>query len=330
MPMPNAIQIPHTHIPGNHCGSTALSDLARFHGLPWSEAMCFGLGSGLGLFYGKIPGMSPTRLVHVRSGGFEEQFFKRIGDHFAWQFGPDPLETEAQLKAALAAGYPAIVLSNIKYLPYYNTETSFPGHLIAVWGYDDAKQAFSVSDTERPELQTVPYEAMRKARYARNHPLQHSGHMYAPASLTAPADLDARIQAAIVDNAQKLNQPNNPMSGLGALNKWLADLDDWQNDKDWQWSARFTYQIIEKRGTGGGGFRKMYGEFLAEAEARLPQLKALGLAAAMRRSASAWTDLALTLKATSENERPEFGGVRNKLEIVGEAERAYIDLVEKL
>lgn len=286
--------------------------------------MCFGLGSGLGLFYGKIPGMSPTRLVHVRSGGFEEQFFKRIGDHFAWQFGPDEAETELQLKTALAQGRPAIVLSNIKHLPYYNTDTSFPGHLIAVWGYDDTRQEFFVSDTERPGLQVVPYAAMRKARYARNHPLQHSGHMYAPATLKEPSDLNERILAAIVDNAQKLNQPNNPLSGLGALNKWIADLDDWANDKDWQWSARFTYQIIEKRGTGGGGFRKMYADFLTEAEARLPKLQPLGLSSKMRQSAAAWTALALALKAASERQVFDFAEVGSKLEAVDQAERAYI------
>lgn len=322
--------IPHTHQPGNHCGSTALADLARFHGLPWSEAMCFGLGGGLGLFYGKVPGMSPTRLVHVRSSGFESRFFERIGAPADWQFDDDPTVTERHLREALAAGRPAILLSNIKYLPYYNTDTSFPGHLIAAWGYDDARGVFFVSDTERHELQDVPYEAMRKARYARNHPLQHSGHMVAPVSLVEPADLDERIVAAIVDNAKLLANEANPLTGLGALKRWLDDLDDWANDADWQWSARFTYQIIEKRGTGGGGFRKMYAEFLDEAEARLPHVRRAGLANMMRQAATAWTDAAITLKAASEREHPEFSATRAALANVYAAERQYISAARRI
>ena len=34
--------------------------------------------------------------------------------------------------------------------------------------------------------------------------------------------------------------------------------------EDWQWCARFGYQVIERRGTGGGNFRLMYSRFLAE------------------------------------------------------------------
>src|SRR5579885_1228061 len=57
------------HIPGLHCGSTALRDVVTYYGYNFSEAMCFGLGGGLGFFY--ISG-SPTTLpldrYHVSDG----------------------------------------------------------------------------------------------------------------------------------------------------------------------------------------------------------------------------------------------------------------------
>ena len=37
-----------SHQPGLHCASTALADVMRYQGHPLSEAMCFGLGAGLG------------------------------------------------------------------------------------------------------------------------------------------------------------------------------------------------------------------------------------------------------------------------------------------
>ncbi|MBK7686115.1 MAG: BtrH N-terminal domain-containing protein [Rhodocyclaceae bacterium] len=40
-----------THSAGRHCASSAIRDLLEFNGLDISEAMCFGLGSGLGVPY---------------------------------------------------------------------------------------------------------------------------------------------------------------------------------------------------------------------------------------------------------------------------------------
>ena len=46
---------------------------------------------------------------------------------------------------------------------------------------------------------------------------------------------------------------------------FAAEIADWPREiEDWQWSARFCYQVIERRGTGGGNFRLMYSRFLAE------------------------------------------------------------------
>ena len=63
------------------------------------------------------------------------------------------------------------------------------------------------------------------------------------------------------------------------------------------WCARFGYQVIERRGTGGGAFRLMYSRFLEEAGRPEAPLAA---AAAAR-----WTELAGAFHAASESEDPE-------------------------
>jgi hypothetical protein len=108
---------------------------------------------------------------------------------------------------------------------------------------------------------------------------------------------------------------------------WLAELDAWQDLDDWQWCARFTYQIIEKRGTGGGGFRLMYADFLNEAAAHLPQIAAVELDSQMRRLAAAGTELALSLRQVSEAPAPDFAPVRPHLQAVLAQERAYHERV---
>ena len=66
--------------------------------------------------------------------------------------------------------------------------------------------------------------------------------------------------------------------------------------EDWQWCARFCYQVIERRGTGGGNFRLMYSRFLDEAGRDEAPLAA--------EAAGRWTTLAEHLLAASEADEP--------------------------
>src|SRR5262249_21943102 len=64
--------------------------------------------------------------------------------------------------------------------------------------------------------------------------------------------------------------------------------------EDWRWCARFGYQVIERRGTGGGAFRLMYSRFLEEAGREQAPLAA--------EAASRWTELARAFHAARQSE----------------------------
>ena len=54
--------------------------------------------------------------------------------------------------------------------------------------------------------------------------------------------------------------------GIPALERLAAEVGDWpETVQDPEWCARFLFQVIERRGTGGGNFRLMYSRFLEEA-----------------------------------------------------------------
>ena len=314
--------VQHTHEPGRHCASTAVADLLRYHGIPWGEALCFGIGGGLGIWYAQLPGMSPSRVLHARSMDFERRFFERIGAEFTWQCDDDPVAAESHLKSALAARRPALLLTDLYHLPYYNSKTHFPGHCITAWGYDDERRVFHVSDTEREGLLPVPFEDMRKARVSLQ-PLPHRGDFYAPVTVSAPRHLETIIVDAIVDNARQLMDCEHAYGGIGALERLKADLGDWASLDDWQWTARFMYQIIEKRGTGGGGFRLMYADFLTQAAQRVGRVAELHLPELMLAAGRAWQRLAHTLKALSEQDVPDVAEVDSALRDVINHERRY-------
>ena len=318
------------HTPGRHCGSTGIRDLVNFHGLDFDEPMCFGIGAGLGLWYLKDGRLPATRMIHVRSLDLENQFFSRIGAPFAWRQYDDPDNSGSDLRACLDRGLPAIVQTDIFHLPYYQSSTHFPGHLITVWGYDVQGRVFFVTDTERPDVQAVPFDNMKAARFSGGGIFDLRGNLFAPEALSCPEDLPQVIRRAIAFNSRVLLDEGHEMQGLRALAAWRAELDDWADFDDWQWTARLAYQIIEKRGTGGGGFRLMYRDFLTHAQTHLPGILPPALIDRMALSAASWTDLAAALKTASEKPSPDFKDVNTCLQRVIDNETAFHETAVKL
>lgn len=306
----------HCHRPGRHCGSSAVRDILEFHGLNVTESFCFGLGSGLGITYVELPGKAIPFIVHVRSMGFEEKVFDTLGVPFGWSTYSDQDTASAALEGILTAGRPALLLTDIYHLPYFNSGTHFPGHAIVAWHLRDDGETVLVSDTERPDLLPVPRQNLANARFSLMPPFIHHGNLFAPETLDLVV-VKERVLNAIVHNAKTLREGNRH-SGLQALDTWIEDLPRWRAQSSWKWLLRFAYQVIEKRGTGGGGFRLMYAEFLREAEALIPAIQRLGLPDLMDACAVAWSGLAAVLKEASESDHfPEaelaiaIGNVRN-------------------
>ena len=317
------------HTPGRHCGSTGIRDLVNFHGLDFDEPMCFGIGAGLGLWYLKNGRLPATRMIHVRSLDLENQFFNRIGTAFAWRQYDNPDVSGDDLRACLDRGLPAIVQTDIFHLPYYQSGTHFPGHLITVWGYDDQRRVFFVTDTERPDVQEVPFDNMKAARFSGGGIFDLRGNLFAPDTLSSPDDLPEVIRRAISHNSRVLLDDSHEIQGIRALAAWRAELKDWPDFDDWQWTARLAYQIIEKRGTGGGGFRLMYRDFLDRARTYLPGVITRELIDRMAKAADAWTTLATALKTASEKPSPDFKDVNICLQRVIDNETTFHEAAVK-
>lgn len=309
------------NIPGRHCASSGLRNLASFHGLGWSEALCFGLGAGLGIWF--VKSKNPSRMIHVRSFDLEERFFIQIGQPLSWDRFENASQSEKALIDTLNAGLPAIIQTDICYLPYYNTTTHFPGHVITVWGYDADKQVFFITDTEREDLIEVGFKNIGRARFCGDGFFDVKGNCMAPKKMSPAPDMPRAVAQAILCASKMIMDKAWEFQGILGLENCLKEMDKWKDFKDWQWTARFSYQVLEKRGTGGGGFRLMYADFLDEAGAFLPQVFSLGLPEMMRKTASAWTGLANAFKKASEKDSPDFTNPGKCLEAVIKIETAY-------
>ncbi|MDX6590421.1 MAG: hypothetical protein QOI84_1695 [Solirubrobacterales bacterium] len=307
----------YVHIPGNHCGSTALRNLLAFHGVEVSEEMAFGLGAGAGFYYLAIDGTSPSRWFSGRTARLEESFRELTGAALEMRtFPPGGGEAWEAARAEVDAGNPVLLLTDIYHLDHYGNSAHFPGHAVVLAGYDG--EVAQLSDTGFEELQTTRLDHLATARHSGHPAYPLEGHMFTVAEELDRERLEAMIPRAIERAvSEMLEPPFGEFGGLPAVDRLAAEAGSWPEAvEDWRWCARFAYQVIERRGTGGGAFRLMYSRFLEEAGREQAPLAA--------EAAARWTELAGALHAASEREEPEprlWREVGAGAERVAEAER---------
>jgi hypothetical protein len=287
----------YTHTPGNHCGSTALRNLLAFHGAEMTEAMAFGLGAGACFFYIVIEGESPSRFTNGRTSRLEETFVELTGAPLAIETSEDEGRAWGIARAAVDAGRPALLLSDLYYLDHYGNSAHFPGHAVVLAGYDD--EVAYLSDTGFEELQTTRLENLAKARHAKHPWFPLEGHMLHKPGDEEIGDLSGAIPAAVGRAVKEMIEPAmGEFQGLPALRRFADEVGDWPDAaEDWQWCARFLYQVIERRGTGGGNFRRMYARFLEEAGYEQSEL--------CDEAADRWTSVAEAARAASDADEPD-------------------------
>ena len=285
-------------MPGNHCGSTALRNLLAFDGIEISEEMALGLGAGVCFYYVPLEGQSPSRFTNGRVGRLEEQFCELTGAALRFETFDDANASWAAARSAVDAGRPALLLDGPLLPRPLRTLGPLPGHAVILAGYDD--EVAYLSDTGFEELQTTKLEHLAEARHGQHPVFPLDGQM-----LTVPdpeALRDPQPGGRGGDRAQRAADDRAGDGRLrGAAGACAASRTSCRAGReeleDWQWSARFCYQVIERRGTGGGNFRLMYSRFLEEADRPEARIAA--------EAATGWTTLAGSLLEASEAEAPD-------------------------
>jgi Butirosin biosynthesis protein H, N-terminal/Domain of unknown function (DUF4872) len=306
----------YVHTPGQHCGSTALRNLLGFHGIEISEELAFGLGAGACLYYVTIEGTSPSRWFNGRTARLEESFGELTGTALELRtFEPGDGGAWETARAEVDAGNPVLLLTDLYYLDHYGNSAHFPGHAVVLAGYDD--EVAYLSDTGFEQLQTTRLENLDRARHSDHPAYPLAGHMFTASGEISLERLREAIPAAIERAARAMVEPEfRDYSGLDAVRRLAEEASSWPEvAEDWRWCARFGYQVIERRGTGGGAFRLMYSRFLEQAGRAEAPLAA--------DAAAAWTDLASALHAASELDDPDpdlWGKIDSSAKRMAEAE----------
>jgi hypothetical protein len=294
----------HEHVAGVSCGPTSLRDVLAAQGAPLTEAMVFGLGAGLGFYF--LPSTSGlSRSFFGRRLELEVECCERLGLTLQDHRPGDAARAWDEVKAAALAGRLPIVVTDLRYLPYYATQSHFNGHMVTLAGFDEERGEVYLGDTDRPGLQTVTLAQLALARASEAAPVGAHHHQWLEVhgALQAPLGqvLAERVPEAIRANGRALLEDDTGIGGRSGLRAFVADLPTWPSLRDFARCAQEGFNAVEKRGTGGGFFRVLYAQFLDEAQALRPDLKLKAIAHECRELAWEWGELATAMKLAAKD-----------------------------
>lgn len=279
-----------THKPAAHCENGAISTLLRFHGIDLSEPMIFGLASGL--FFTHLPFIKMSGMPVTSFRTFPGVLFKRITKQLGIKTATRRYLNEAHAmrdldRLLLEQKIPVGCVVGMYYLPYMPIEYRFHfnGHNICIVGKDeqtgdlprnghggDTEGVFySVLDSNATQKVTISRKDLIKVRFAKGGTYPLLGQMYWIKSV--PEQLPD-LKPLIVDSIRKTckNMVSQPKfvpyvgtNGILYLSKRIRHWEQTMGARRAKLNLAQVIRMLEEIGTGGAGFRFIYGAFLQEA-----------------------------------------------------------------
>lgn len=267
------MKIDFEHRQSAHCETGVISNLMRHHGLDISEPLALGIGSGL--FFSHMPFIKvnglPVTTYRIMPGDIFKKFSKRTGVEMKRQKFSSPEKAMNELDACLERGLPVGMLTSVFYLPYLPRafRFHFNAHNIVVYGKEGDDYLVSDPILEKPEV--IDRRMLIRARFAKGMP-NTNGRMYYPTHVPQDVDINAAIIKGLKYTAKDMGTIPIPIFGGKAIGFLASRVGKYETKYGKEEAKKYLGNIVrmqEEIGTGGAGFRFMFGAFLQEASARL-------------------------------------------------------------
>lgn len=320
------------HRQSAHCESGVIASLVTHAGLPMSEPMAFGLGSGLAFAYLPIVKLSGMPLIAYRMPPRHiiKTLAKRLGAKLTTATFSDEQKGRKALDQALDQGRLVGMQSSVFWLPYIPAEMRFHFNAHNLLAYGREGDEYLLSDPVLEEAVRCPAEALQKARFAKGA-LAPKGLLYWLDDVPLEHDWAKLIRKSVLSTTRILDGAPLPwigIRGIGHLAKKVSQLDPAQV----KYNRLYLTHIVrmqEEIGTGGAGFRFMYASFLDEASQLLGESRLAQASAELTRVGDQWRQFALAAVrwCRSKDERASFAEIAQILQRIALDERAlFADL----
>ena len=329
------------HQPAAHCENGAIGALLRYYGINLSEPMVFGLASGL--FF--------THLTFVKMGGmpvtsfrtFPGVLFMRITQLLGIRSRSQRfLSREKAMRRldelVLEKKIPVGCVVGMYELPYIPREYRFPfnGHNICVIGKDATTGDYRVLDSNATQKVTISRDDLLKVRFPKGGVYPLMGQMYWIESVPEHLpDLRPLILKAIKKTCRNMTSqprfiPYVGVNGIFYLSRRIRKWEQKMGKRRAQLNLAQLVRMLEEIGTGGAGFRFVYGAFLQEA-AELTGIAELNdYALRITEIGDLWRDFAYKASRIFKRRAGDhytYDDLGDLLQTIGEQERQlFVDL----
>ncbi|MBN1141180.1 MAG: BtrH N-terminal domain-containing protein [Deltaproteobacteria bacterium] len=291
------LQIPFRHRQAAHCESGTIANLLSWAGLEISEALAFGIGGGL--FFGYFPFVRINRLPLVTfrkaPGAIFKKVVRRLGVNFEVRKFRDPEESMAALDAILERGIPVGVQTGVFWLPYFPPALRFHfnAHNLVVMGREGGD--YLVSDPLFDVILRCPRRDLMTARFAKGA-LAPQGRMYYLEKVPERVDLAGAVRSGLGEVVRVMLSIPLPIIGIRGIRFLARQLEGWPARLGERKTVLYLGHVIrmqEEIGTGGAGFRFIFGAFLQEAAELLDNPRLAERSREATEVGDRWRDFAL-------------------------------------
>jgi len=288
------------HLQSAHCENGVTQSLLKNVGVHQiNEPLAFGIGSGL--FFVYIPLLKinngPVIAFRPMPGLIFKRTTKALGIPVIRKKFSSKADAEIFLNECLASGHPVGCQVGVYYLPYFPKEYRFHfnAHNLIVYGYENSM--YLISDPIMEKVTTLSSYELERVRFAKGT-LAPRGQIYYPEA--GHIVTDEQIKRAIVIGIKRnvhdmLNIPV-PIVGVKGIRFMGKRIKKWRDKLGLKNAGLYLAQLVrmqEEIGTGGGGFRYIYGAFLQEAHGYHLRDELMEISKLFTKSGDLWRNAAI-------------------------------------
>ena len=328
------------HIQAAHCENGVTNNLLHYNGIHQiTEPLAFGIGGGLFYIYIPILKINNGPAIAFRSmpGLVFKNTCKALGIPVVRKKFNSKEKARLFLDEQIKKGQPVGCQVGVYHLSYFPREYRFHfnAHNLVVYGKEGDN--YLVSDPVMEEVATLSTYELERVRFAKG-PLAPRGQIYFPEKKVSVSEEDIKtaIKAGIKKSVFYMLKIPGSIAGVKGI-KYTADkIKKWRNDLGLETAKLYLAQLVrmqEEIGTGGGGFRYIYGAFLQEAYAYLPNETLLEASKLMTQSGDIWRDAAVHAAAIyrgRKTEQSDFEEISNLLYQIAEIESKAFNMLAKI
>ena len=266
------MKIEFEHLQAAHCENGVTTNLLRSAGAEkLTEPLAFGIGSGL--FYVQLPFLKVNNGPAIAFRTMPGLIFKRTCNSldipvFRKKFSSREAGKK-YLDECLAKGQPVGCQVGVYYLSYFPKEYRFHfnAHNMIIFGHEGGR--YLVSDPVMETATSLSDYELDRVRFAKGA-FAPRGQIYYPMEKKIVTDAQMRraIETGIKRNVNHMLRIPGTIGGYKGIATTGKKIKKWKDKLGPQKAGLYLAQLVrmqEEIGTGGGGFRYIYGAFLQEA-----------------------------------------------------------------